>query len=110
MAKGKELDKLSRDMIECEKAGYGCHYGAWYAATHPIKTVPAVPTVPTEKPIPEGWLVCQWCGKPFMPKTKKKQKFCEPMCRYEYDKEKYKAYRASYKKEWTAKQKEGIKA
>ena len=30
--KKKELDKLSLDMIECEKAGFGVHYGAWKAA------------------------------------------------------------------------------
>ena len=31
MSKKKKLDKLSLDMIECKKAGYGCHYGAWKA-------------------------------------------------------------------------------
>lgn len=109
MAKKKELDKLSLAMIECEKAGYGCHYGAWYAATHPIKEEPEAKEEKKEKPVPEGWLICQQCGKAFKPKTKQKQKYCEPMCQYEHEKEKYRTYRADYKREWAAKQKEGIK-
>lgn len=74
MAK-KELDKLSLDMLECEKAGYGVRYGAWKAA----QTNPVVPVV-VEQKIPEGWLVCEYCGKAFKPKTKKKQRFCEVEC------------------------------
>ena len=70
--KKKKLDKLSLDMIECEKAGYGVHYGAWKAT----QTNPVI----IEKRIPEGWLVCQWCGKPFKPKTKRPQKYCEAIC------------------------------
>ena len=49
MARKKILDKLSLDMIECEKAGYGVHYGAWKAT----QTKPVI----IEKKIPEGWLV-----------------------------------------------------
>lgn len=35
MAKKRKLDKLDLEMIECEKAGFGCHYGRW-KATQPI--------------------------------------------------------------------------
>ena len=72
MAKKKELDKLSLDMIECEKAGFGCHYGAWKAT----QTKPVV----IEKKIPDGWLICEYCGKPYKPKTKRPQKYCEATC------------------------------
>lgn len=72
MAEKKQLDKLSLDMIECEKAGYGVRYGSWKAT----QTNPVV----VEQKIPEGWLVCEYCGKAFKPKTKKKQRFCEVEC------------------------------
>lgn len=72
MAKKKELDKLSLDMIECEKAGYGCHYGRWKATQKPTKNEPKV--------INDGWLICKHCGKPFKPKTKRKQIYCEAIC------------------------------
>ena len=73
MAKKKKLDKLSLDMIECEKAGYGCHYGAWKAAQ-------GYKPIEKKTGVPDGWLVCQYCGKPFKPKTRRPQKFCEPNC------------------------------
>lgn len=72
MAVEKQLDKLSLDMIECEKAGYGVRYGSW-KATQTNQVV-------VEQKIPEGWLVCEYCGKAFKPKTKKKQRFCEVEC------------------------------
>jgi hypothetical protein len=31
MAK-KKLDNFTKDLIQCKADGYGCHYGAWYAA------------------------------------------------------------------------------
>ena len=51
MAKKRELDKLSLDMIECKKAGFGCHYGAWKALQGN--------TIKKEEGIPEGWQVCK---------------------------------------------------
>lgn len=94
MAKKKELDKLSLDMIECEKAGYGCHYGAWKAAQeNPVK-------VEKKQEIPEGWLVCQHCGKAFKPKTKKLQKFCEPYCQKESQRERDRQRRREYMRKY----------
>lgn len=31
MARKKKLDKLSLDMIQCAKDGFGCKYGRWKA-------------------------------------------------------------------------------
>ena len=71
--KKKELDKLSLDMIECKKAGYGCHYGDWYAAQNrPVK-------IEKKVEIPEGWIACLHCGKYFKPYSKM-QKYCEISC------------------------------
>lgn len=74
--KHKEPDKLALDMIECKKAGFGCHYGAWKAMQdRPV----VVETKPGE--IPEGWKVCKRCGKPFKPnKYGKRQEYCEFEC------------------------------
>lgn len=98
MRKKRELDKLSLDMIECEKAGYGCHYGAWKATQSPVKI---------EKKIPEGWLVCKNCGKAFKPKTKRKQLFCEVSCQKAAYEEKRKEQHAEYMRTYRERQKEG---
>jgi hypothetical protein len=57
MARKKPLDKLSLDMIQCEKDGYGVHYGAWKA------TQEAVIPKRKETYIKQG--VCEHCGKTF---------------------------------------------
>lgn len=66
------MDNLSRCMILCEKEGFGVRYGAWRATKGPIPVA--------EKKIPEGWLVCQYCGTPFKPTSKRLQKFCGAYC------------------------------
>lgn len=71
MAK-KKLDKLSLDMIQCKKDGYGVHYGRWKATQEPVK--------PEESPLPDGWLICAHCGKRFKPKTGRPTKYCEAYC------------------------------
>lgn len=55
MAKKKDLSPLDLDLIQCEKDGFGCHYGKW-KATQETKKV--------EKEEPEGFVirVCQNCG------------------------------------------------
>ena len=92
--KKKELDKLSQDMIECEKAGFGCHYGRWKATQAPIKKIPAV--------IPEGWKPCEFCGKPFKPKQG--QRFCEIGCRNLAYAEKNKQLKAEYMRTYRRKE------
>ncbi len=92
--KKKEPDKLSLDMIECEKAGYGCHYGAWKATQErPVKVEP------TPDALPEGWMICYYCGKPFELKTKRARKYCEYYCQQEAQKERARLrYRAEGEK------------
>lgn len=91
MGRKRKLDKLSLDMIECEKAGYGCHYGRWKAAqTNPV--------VKKEESIPKGWKKCEYCGKVFKPKCG--QRFCEPYCRSEAYKPKLNAQRRAYMRDY----------
>lgn len=68
MAK-KQLDKLSREMLQCEADGFGVSYGKW-KAKQPVYVEP-------EKEM----RVCAFCGKPFIPKTPK-QKYCDKVCSY----------------------------
>ena len=94
MAK-KELDKLSRDMIECEKAGFGVHYGRWKATQKPVKKIPVL--------IPEGWKPCEFCGKPF--KRNHAQRFCDLYCRNMAYKEKETRIKAEYMRGYRERQK-----
>jgi hypothetical protein len=70
--KKKELDNLSKDMIQCAKDGFGCHYGRW-KATQPIVAVVKDDT------LPDGWKLCEYCGKPF--KGISPKRFCDVLCR-----------------------------
>ena len=74
MARKKKLDKLSLDMIQCEKDGFGVHYGKWKATQEPVN-------IAKEEEIPEGLYKCQQCGKVFKPTIKRPQKFCDYVCR-----------------------------
>lgn len=95
MAK-KELDKLSLDMIQCKKDGYGVWYGRW-KATQPIaKPIPAK--------LPEDWKLCAHCGKPFKPNVPY-QKYCEALCGREAQTKRYQSKWAAYMKERRAKEK-----
>lgn len=67
--KKKEPDKLAQDAAAALAARMS--YGKWKA----MQSTPAV----TEKKIPEGWIACQYCGKPFKPKTGA-HKYCEVGC------------------------------
>ena len=72
--KKKVLDNLELDMIQCEKDGFGVHYGRWKATQEAV--------VPVKKDeIPKGWRKCERCGKPFKP-NRHNQKYCEWNCRY----------------------------
>lgn len=92
MAKKKQLDKISLIMIECEKAGFGVQYGRFMATQPPAKIEPE------EKP--DGWRVCAHCGKPFKPKTKRIQLYCEAYCQIEAQRERYREKHAQYQREW----------
>ena len=78
----QKIDKLSLDMIECKKAGFGCHYGAWKATQEPVKE--------EKKDIPEGWRVCAQCGAAFKPTTRRPQLYCGGVCQKKaYSRAKY---------------------
>ena len=65
----KKTDKLAMDAMKAKEANMS--YGRWKAMQE---------VVVKPKGIPEGWLVCQYCGKAFKPKTKKPMKYCELFC------------------------------
>lgn len=77
MARKKKPDKLAQDAAAARAAGMS--YGKWKALqSEPVKE---------KKGIPEGWLVCKYCGKPFKPKVKRNQIYCEAYCQAEAQKE-----------------------
>ena len=63
------MDRLARNAILARQAGMS--YGKW-KALQPIVKV-------EEKPIPEGWRKCEYCGKAFQKKQGKR--FCDIYCR-----------------------------
>lgn len=68
----KELDNLSKDMIQCKKDGYGVHYGNWKAAQNPVEY--------KKPPLPSDWRVCPWCNTPFKLKNNRKRIYCDVYC------------------------------
>ncbi len=69
--KKKEPDKLSQDAAAARAAGMS--YGKWKGLQEPVKTE-------RKKKIPEDWKICEYCGKPYKPTTRRPQKYCEPNC------------------------------
>ena len=67
MAK-KKTDKLAQDVSKAIAAKMS--YGKWMAMQQPVKA---------EKEIPEGWVKCEYCGKPFRKHYGKR--FCDLTCR-----------------------------
>ena len=86
------MDNLARNAMLAKQAGMS--YGKWKALhwEEPKKA----------GEIPEGWRVCEYCGKPYKPKTKRKQKYCQFNCQwlgyYEKNREKMLAKNKEYKK------------
>lgn len=101
MAKKKELDKLALDMIRRKADGYGCHYGAWKAMQErPVEIKPK------DGEVPDGWLVCQHCGKAFKPKSHRPQKYCDSVCQYDSVKERQREKNRERSREYRQKKKE----
>lgn len=92
MAKKKELDNLAKDMIRCKKDGFGCHYGDW-KFLHPNTKEKQ-----DDSAIPNGWLICRECGKPFKPRTKRSQFYCEAECQKRAAQRKFKENNKDYYK------------
>lgn len=81
MARNKKLDKLSQDMIQCKKDGFGVHYGRWKATQEAV-----VPVKAAEETFPDHWPKCDCCGKPY-DRGRKNQRFCSGLCREKYYRE-----------------------
>lgn len=73
MAKKKEMDNLAKDAAAALAAGMS--YGKWKAMQEYAKI-----EKPNHDEIPEGWRICEWCGKPYKPKSRRPQKYCELEC------------------------------
>ena len=88
----KKKDKLAQDVSKAIAANMS--YGKWKAMQeHPVKA---------KEEIPEGWKVCLWCGKPYKPKTRRTQFYCEAVCQREAQIERdrqRRAKRAAYMRE-----------
>ena len=92
----KKLDKLSKDMIQCAKDGFGVHYGRWKATQEIVVPV-------KEDKSPKNWKTCPICGKKFAPKGSKT--YCSDECRYKANLDKEWARRErmrNYLREWRA--------
>ena len=85
MARKKELDQLTRDVLEAEKAGMT--YGKWKAMQSHRK--------PEPKTNPESDRRCKVCGKA-IPLGSRRSTFCSDECKMQWD---YKKNRAYYQKE-----------
>ena len=93
MAKKKELDNLSLDMIRCKADGFGCNYGQW-------KALQENPVASKKDETPENWKICPQCGNYFEPSNKGKQIYCDIDCQKKAqrarDREKTRAYKREY--------------
>lgn len=68
MAKKNAIDKLAQDTSKAIAAGMS--YGKWKAMHPQAAARPA---------IPDGCMLCEYCGKPF--KAKHNKRFCNDLCR-----------------------------
>lgn len=98
MAKKKEMDNLAKDAAAALAAGMS--YGKWKAMQDSVK-------IEKKDETPENWLICQYCGKPFKPKTRRLQKYCQAYCQNEAYKEKYREKDRERKREYMARKRAG---
>ena len=91
MARKKQLDNLSLDMIQCKKDGYGVHYGRWKALQ---------PVVEVEKAIPDNFRSCEYCGQWYKPTSKRAQKYCGAYCQILAQRARDRDKLAKYQREW----------
>ena len=87
------MDKLAREAMLAREAGMT--YGKW-KALQPKEEKP--------KGIPDGWIRCKCCGKPFKPLARLNI-FCEIGCREEYYRDNHKAKKAEYMEQYRAEKK-----
>ena len=90
------MDRLAKNAMKAMKAGMS--YGKWKALQ------PVVPA--EEKPLPEGWLNCERCGKPFKKRGGTKR-FCNDECRSVAYRDKHNAYMQQYREKKNKEAKDG---
>lgn len=68
----KKMDRLSRENAQALAAGMS--YGKWKAMQQPVKV--------EKKKVQEEYIenVCPWCGKKFIPQSKRKKTYCSATC------------------------------
>ena len=92
--KKKEMDNLAKDAAAALAAGMS--YGKWKAIHGDTKDAQE------EESAQEGWRICQQCGRPFKPKSRRQQKYCDSVCQqdaqYERDREKYRTRNREYQR------------
>lgn len=93
--KKKEPDKLAQDAAAALAARMS--YGKWKATQ--------IKPEETERKVPEGWRVCEWCGKAYKPKTQRPQRFCEVECQKQAYKKKNGQRDCERMRQWRAKKK-----
>lgn len=71
------MDNLAKNAMLAREANMT--YGKWKALQYQQQQKQETQPEP-KRDIPEGWKRCEWCGKPFKPKTKRKQMYCEVSC------------------------------
>lgn len=95
--KKKEMDNLAKDAAAALAAGMS--YGKWKAIHGDTR---CDTQAASEEAVPEGWYICQHCGKPFKPKSRRQQKYCDSVCqqdaKYERDREKYRTRNREYQR------------
>lgn len=101
MAKKRKLDKLDLEMIECEKDGFGVHYGRWKATQPIVKPVPVG--------TPDGLKECACCGMAFKP-VSKNNKYCGAGCCKEATRERYKLKKREYDRAYIERKKARMEA
>lgn len=74
MAKKKDLSPLDLDLIQCEKDGFGCHYGKWKATQQAKKAEAKEPKLIIKR-------ICENCGIEFVRNDNRPCKYCCDECR-----------------------------
>ena len=72
----KEFDRLTRDVLAAEAAGYGPWYGR-FIADHGHTAADE----PVQQKAPAKTAICPLCGNEFIQKPKWPQKYCGAECR-----------------------------
>lgn len=83
MAKKKDLSQLDLDLIQCEKDGFGCHYGKWKATQEQKK-------IELKEPSGFSVRICENCGEEFVRDNNRPCKYCCDRCRRQAE---YQAYK-----------------